>query len=434
MHNFRFIHTADWHVGRVFASFPEDVAEALRRARTTLPDRIAAIARSHGAGHVLVAGDTFDAPNLGDSELRALIARWAANADLVWHLIPGNHDPAGADGVLARLSALGLPDAVQVHSTPTPCEIADQVWLLPSPVETGTHGDPTAWMDHAATPEGALRLGLAHGPVTRFSNTPEEADDVIDPARVRSAGLAYLALGDWHGARQVAPGVRYAGTPEPEQFKTNAAGFVSAVTARGDVAATEVADIASARHPWLMCDVCVHARTARPIDGTMPADDVTDRDAVASADGLDADLARLRDDIDALGTQAPEAIVRVTIAGAAGVSERRALAFWRDQLAPLVRHLAWDTSRLSLRADQTTIADAFAAPQLVAVANALAARAAAVQGKATAPQHPDHATLGPPESEDAQIAALALDLLFAFASDVGAASPAVTETAATSEG
>jgi len=76
--------------------------------------------------------------------------------------------------------------------------------------------DVTAWMDSAATPAGVLRIGLAHGSVTSFASEGD-ATNPIDPRRAKSAGLDYLALGDWHRTLQVGPAAWYAGTLEPDQ-------------------------------------------------------------------------------------------------------------------------------------------------------------------------------------------------------------------------
>ncbi len=44
--------------------------------------------------------------------------------------------------------------------------------------------------------------------------------------RAQRARLDYLALGDWHGLREVDARTWYSGTPEPERFKDNGAGHV----------------------------------------------------------------------------------------------------------------------------------------------------------------------------------------------------------------
>ena len=101
---FKFIHTADWHIGKAFASFEPEKASVLREARFTAVERIVGHARAFGAGHVLVAGDIFDSPGLPDATLRKLLARLKAAPDLDWFLLPGNHDPDRERGVWQRLA------------------------------------------------------------------------------------------------------------------------------------------------------------------------------------------------------------------------------------------------------------------------------------------------------------------------------------------
>jgi hypothetical protein len=52
-------------------------------------------------------------------------------------------------------------------------------------------------MAEATTPADAFRIGLAHGAVQTFSEHGNPA--LIPPDRAASAGLAFLALGDWNG-------------------------------------------------------------------------------------------------------------------------------------------------------------------------------------------------------------------------------------------
>ena len=52
----RFIHSADWQIGKVFKKFGAK-EETLRQARLAAIERLGAIAKSNGVHHILVAGD-----------------------------------------------------------------------------------------------------------------------------------------------------------------------------------------------------------------------------------------------------------------------------------------------------------------------------------------------------------------------------------------
>src|SRR5690606_27194459 len=142
------------------------------------------------------------------------------------------------------------PDNVILAVAPRPLALAPEVVLLPAPCTTRRPGrDLTAWMDDVATPEGTLRIGLAHGAIRDFSEDAR-AVDVIAPDRARRAGLAYLALGDWHGPVVVDARTRYSGTPEPDRFKHDQPGAALLVSLAGPAATPEVTPLATASFAW----------------------------------------------------------------------------------------------------------------------------------------------------------------------------------------
>ncbi|MFM9938548.1 MAG: exonuclease SbcCD subunit D [Hyphomicrobiaceae bacterium] len=250
--SFAFVHTADWQIGKPFGRFEAGKAAILRRARDEAIDRVAQAARAAGAANVLVAGDVFDGEALPDQHVRQTLRRFATAADLTWHLLPGNHDPARPGGIWERVQTAAAPPAnVRLHLTAGVTEIAAGVQLLVAPLHAkSTSSDPTAWMDQAATPVGHLRIGMAHGSVQGFGSLGEAAVP-IDPARARKAGLAYLALGDWHGVKEIGPATWYSGTPEPDSFTDNHPGHVLAVRLDGPTAAPMVMTVRTAAYRWL---------------------------------------------------------------------------------------------------------------------------------------------------------------------------------------
>jgi DNA repair exonuclease SbcCD nuclease subunit len=222
----RFIHTSDWQIGKTFG-FADEAAQLLRDERVEAVTRIGQLARAQGASAVLVAGDVYDVQTPLERTLRQPIERMRAFGDIQWHLIPGNHDPHTERGTWARLLRLadGLPENIHVHVTPAPVALGGGAWLLPG-VLTRRHAasDPTAAMDDAATPEGAVRIGMAHGSITRFGTDASSTHNLIAMDRPARAGLAYLALGDWHGAQRIGDRIWYSGTPETDDFSTGGSG------------------------------------------------------------------------------------------------------------------------------------------------------------------------------------------------------------------
>lgn len=228
----KFIHTADWQIGKPFRQFGDREA-VLRRARLTVIETIGQLARDEGAAHVLVAGDIYDSEAPARQTLLEPLERMRLFPDIHWHLIPGNHDPHRPQGVWDRVRAANLPGNVHLHLTAAPAPLGDGAMLLPAPLTRKSEGgDLTEWMNHAETPPGLVRIGLAHGAVAGFGSGGE-AVNPIDPARTRLAGLSYLALGDWHRTMQVTPTVWYAGTPEPDRAGSQEFGQVLVVDIAG---------------------------------------------------------------------------------------------------------------------------------------------------------------------------------------------------------
>lgn len=260
----RFIHTADWQIGKVFKQFGAK-EETLRQARLVAIERLGELARTHGVQHILVAGDVYDNEAPNTITLRAPIERMKPFADIQWHLLPGNHDPHRPEGVWDRVAQLGLPSHIHLHLAPMPVQLTDGAFLLPAPLlRKSEFDDLTAWMDNAATPAGALRIGLAHGGVINF-DTEGEATNPIDPTRPAKAKLDYLALGDWHRSVQIGPKVWYAGTPEPDRAGRQERGTALLVEIPGPGAQASVTPLTTGTYRWL-------TRAERLSDGSELAD------------------------------------------------------------------------------------------------------------------------------------------------------------------
>ncbi len=257
----RFVHTSDWQIGKGFG-FAEDAHELLRGERLEAITRLGNLARAQGAGAVLVAGDIYDVEAPSERTLRQPIERMRAFPDVAWHLIPGNHDAHTPRGPWERLLRGDLPGHIHLHLAPDPAPILDgAAWLLPG-VLTRRHAatDPTEPMDAAATPEGAARIGLAHGSVASFGSDEASTHNRIAPDRPARAGLAYLALGDWHGAQEIGPRCWYSGTPETDDFSTGGAGGGEAlvVTLDSPRAVPEVVRHRVGRFLWQRMEVALN--------------------------------------------------------------------------------------------------------------------------------------------------------------------------------
>lgn len=224
----RFLHTADWQIGRQYDRFGPEDGPALAQARLTTVERIAALATELAVDAVLVAGDVFDAQTISDRTVRRLFMALQGFGG-PWIMLPGNHDAALAESIWSRARRLNaIPDNVHVLVSPEPLLLAEQgLAILPAPLtQRQTFNDLTDWFDYAPTPPQLLRVGLAHGSVQGILAEDIDSPNPIDPQRAARARLDYLALGDWHGCRQIDDRTWYSGTPEQDRFKSNGAGQV----------------------------------------------------------------------------------------------------------------------------------------------------------------------------------------------------------------
>ena len=124
----RFIHTADWQLGKPFGRMPEEVRAALQEARLDAIDAIGKLASDRGADDVLVAGDVFDTFEPGERVVRQALTRMG-RAKCRWWLLPGNHDYARAEGLWARL-ARDAPSNVRALVVAEPVAMGEHAVIL----------------------------------------------------------------------------------------------------------------------------------------------------------------------------------------------------------------------------------------------------------------------------------------------------------------
>lgn len=249
----RILHTADWQIGRQYSRFASEDAVALAEARFAVVERIAELAVKEQVDFVLVAGDVFDAQMVSDRTIRRLFNATQGFSGL-WIMLPGNHDAALAESVWSRAARLGaVPPNVRVMLEPGVfTDERLEVAVLAAPLtQRQTYQDLTEWFDSADTAPGLLRIGLAHGSVQGVLAEDIDSANPIAADRAQRARLDYLALGDWHGLKQIDERTFYSGTPEPERFKDNGSGQVLLVDIQGAGQAPVVRPCEVGQYRWL---------------------------------------------------------------------------------------------------------------------------------------------------------------------------------------
>jgi DNA repair exonuclease SbcCD nuclease subunit len=365
-----FIHTADWQIGKVFAGVEDEAKRTrLKDARIRVIERIGVVAAEHDAAFIVVAGDLFDSSTVPRSTVSAALSAIGALERPVY-VIPGNHDHGGAGGIweqdyFRREHAQLAPNLI-VLTSQEPVHRDDAV-LLPCPLlRRHEIDDPTAWLRNPDDGWRAFgerpRIVLAHGGVHGFvTETTPDDDEVIggaanrlDLARLPAAEIDYIALGDWHGTKEVGARAWYSGTPEPDRFAKGAdyrAGQVLAVdAARGEVPA--VREVPTGRIAW-------HRIEHRFTD--------------------DASLAALAEEVTArIGTRVDEDLVRMTLTGSLGFAARdeleQLLETWRNRLIRMKLDDATTTAPTDAEIDALT--EHLGDPLIAQVAGALKDEAA----------------------------------------------------------
>jgi DNA repair exonuclease SbcCD nuclease subunit len=223
------LHTSDWQLGKQYSNLSELHAGSLATARFASIEQLRRLAHEIKADAMLVAGDVFDQQGISDPLLWR-VASMLASFQIAVVLLPGNHDHGGANSVLERLQrrchSEGISN-VHVALTAEPLYLLDgRLCVLPAPLHMAQAFEVNCggWAD-VDSGEGAYRIGLAHGALLgalpdHFASHNRIPADIVERAR-----LDYLALGDWHGFKQLAERVCYSGTPETDRFRDNASGF-----------------------------------------------------------------------------------------------------------------------------------------------------------------------------------------------------------------
>lgn len=318
----RFLHSADWQIGKVFRFVDDSTMGLLQEARLAAITRLGEKAIELGAKHILVAGDVYDMEALSPRSLNQPLERMRNFEGVTWHLMPGNHDPHRPHGLWDQLMRRGVPNNVLVHLSAQPRTFeSERFAVLPAPLQyRRTLQDPMAYMDDAETPDNIIRLGLAHGTVRGFGSDDKDVPNFISPNRPDTAGLAYLALGDWHGQKKINDKVWYSGTHEIDAFDVEGGGQALCVEIEGANAAPVVTPIEIGHYRW-----------------------ITFRQQINSREEIDALVATLRGS----GEDLSRNLVRLLVEGTVSLQDRQ---YFEEQVIERV-----SAALCYLRVDETRL-------------------------------------------------------------------------------
>jgi len=238
----RLLHTADWHVGKQFGQFDEEVSKKLARDRVSVIEQIMGRARQYNVDAVLCAGDLFDEPDPGEQWWRAVHDVFIKCNSSGWNrpviLLPGNHDPLTRDSVYSSMHPFrrNLPNWVHVVDRDDfEIELNERAVVYAAPCHSKAgDNDLTLMLPQRIESDERIRIGLVHG--STFDMAGYETNFPVSKDAPQQRGLDYLAIGDTHSFREVngnevAP-IVYPSAPEPTRFGESEAGYVAIVTFR----------------------------------------------------------------------------------------------------------------------------------------------------------------------------------------------------------
>ena len=231
----RLIHTADWHLGRLFHTVH------LTRDQEQVLEQLVALVAEVRPSAVLIAGDIYDRavpPTEAVELLDDVLTRIVVGHGVPVIAISGNHDSAARlDFASTLLRERGLHLVGELPREPAPISLADEHGLVhvhPLPFADPAdaryaYGDDTIHDQEAvaatgvarilaAAPTGERRVAVAHAFVAGAEETPESERplSVGGSTQVPAAvfdGFDYVALGHLHRPQRCgAATVRYAGS------------------------------------------------------------------------------------------------------------------------------------------------------------------------------------------------------------------------------
>lgn len=200
----KILHSADWHMGSPFASFPEETGNLLRREQLRIPERIAEVCCRENCDLVLLAGDIFD--GIPSREAVTAVKRGLAQCAVPVLVSPGNHDFCGTGSPWLEEA---WPENVHVFTGGL------ESVMLPE-LDCRVYGAGYQSMDCPGLLAHFQAQGTEQYCVAVLHGDPVTSQSPYCPvtaSQIRESALDYLALGHIHTAGQLRSGNTVCGWP-----------------------------------------------------------------------------------------------------------------------------------------------------------------------------------------------------------------------------
>ena len=330
----RFVHSADWQLGRAPYYLSDEARTRFRSARVDVVGTIGDLAMQERCGFVVVCGDVFESNHIDRQVLVRALDKMGSVDRVTFFLLPGNHDPLDASSIfLSPTFEEHRPSNVIVLDGTEPVQAAPGVELIAAPWPNKR--PLTDLVDDACDglePTDALRLVCGHGAVDALwpeANNPGHISLERLEERIESGIIHYVALGDRHSTTDVGSTGRvwYSGAPEPTDFDETEPGNVLVVDLDGNGAHVERRRVGTwrfERRDWEL--------------------------------GTDFDIEALQDWLESAGKK-DRSIMRATLQGQVSVAQKARLDAMLDHYSDLLGGLEFRDSPLAVMPDDADLDD-----------------------------------------------------------------------------
>lgn len=194
----KLLHSADWHMDAPLVGKSLEQAALLREELLRIPDRIAALCKSHNCDLLLLSGDLFDGAYTQESFLT--LRRALKEVGIPVFIAPGNHDfCATRSAYLAETWPTNVHIFTrQTMEAVTMPELNCTIWGA----GFESMDCPGLLKDFHAEGDTRYQIGILHGDPTQATSPYCP----ITTRQVRDSGLHYLALGHIHKAGSLQSG------------------------------------------------------------------------------------------------------------------------------------------------------------------------------------------------------------------------------------
>ena len=229
----RFLHAADVHIGKRFASVGEK-GDELRKAQVETVSTIADLAETEGVDCLIIAGDLFDSNEVTGRTVRKVVNILKGINPIPVLISPGTHDLLD-EGSVYRKSEFAEAENIKVFGI-------DGVTITVG--DTAVHGRANdtkqggvrPLVELQPSPDATSNVAVIHASV-EIEGKYSPHDYLVSFEEIASSGMDYIAMGHWHKMAEYSSGgvqAWYSGAPEITKFdEADGAGYVRIVEVSG---------------------------------------------------------------------------------------------------------------------------------------------------------------------------------------------------------